>query len=34
MFGPNGVREPQNPTNNSDSSYIPGYQSLFGQNYG
>jgi len=34
MFGPNGVREPQSPVNNSDSSYIPAYQPLFGQNYG
>ena len=34
MFGPNGVREPQSPVNNSDSTYIPAYQPLFGQNYG
>jgi hypothetical protein len=31
MFGPNGVREPQSPTNNYDSSYIPGYQPTLGQ---
>jgi hypothetical protein len=31
MFGPNGVREPQSPINNQDSSYIPGYQPTLGQ---
>jgi len=31
MFGPNGVREPQSPINNSSSTYIPGYQPTLGQ---
>jgi hypothetical protein len=31
MFGPNGVREPQSPVNNYDSTYIPYYQPTLGQ---